>query len=481
YRSGVLCIDAVEISTTGGHYIALDLPPAPYPLGGEARDVVEDVKRLGGFGIVAHPNSPKPALSWQAWDAPFDAFEWMNPDTSWRIRLQSPSLRQRLSLVHALLTYPFRSPESIAHLLAGAAIDADRWEAITKTHRVVALGGADAHENLAFGNTEPGDSQLALPFPGYETSFHTLSIHVRPDRPISGNAVQDSAAVIGAIRRGHLYTAIDGLASPPSFQFTAANDRETVGEGDAIDGTPVTLRVMSNSPPSFSTAIWEGNRVVAAASGQSDFTHMLERPGAYRAEISAPSPDGPIPWIVSNPIYVGVSYRGEPRRFERPSELVRALFDGRTSSGWWTEADPGSAAALDVSPTTSGEALRLRYRLAGASATNQYVTMAVNSPTDAAFDRVTFTARSDRPIRIAVQLRVPGQGGDRWQQSVYVDQSERGHSIDVNEMIPIGETRTPRPDSTAVRDIMFVIDTTHAVAGWSGSLWIRNVSVQKIS
>src|SRR5206468_3693727 len=53
YRSGVLCLDAVEISTTGGHYIGIDLPAAPYPLGGDARDVVEDVKRLGGFGVAA--------------------------------------------------------------------------------------------------------------------------------------------------------------------------------------------------------------------------------------------------------------------------------------------------------------------------------------------------------------------------------------------------------------------------------------------
>ena len=34
YRDGVLCLDAVEISTAGGHYIALDMPKAPYPLGG---------------------------------------------------------------------------------------------------------------------------------------------------------------------------------------------------------------------------------------------------------------------------------------------------------------------------------------------------------------------------------------------------------------------------------------------------------------
>ena len=36
YRGGVLCLDAVEISTTGGHYLALDMPAAPYPLAGDA-------------------------------------------------------------------------------------------------------------------------------------------------------------------------------------------------------------------------------------------------------------------------------------------------------------------------------------------------------------------------------------------------------------------------------------------------------------
>ena len=38
YRSGVLCIDAVEISTNGGHYLALDMPASPYPLGGETEN-----------------------------------------------------------------------------------------------------------------------------------------------------------------------------------------------------------------------------------------------------------------------------------------------------------------------------------------------------------------------------------------------------------------------------------------------------------
>ena len=64
YRSGVLCLDDVEISTRDGHYVALDMPQAPYPLAGDGRDVAEDVRRLGGFGVAAHPTSAKAALAW---------------------------------------------------------------------------------------------------------------------------------------------------------------------------------------------------------------------------------------------------------------------------------------------------------------------------------------------------------------------------------------------------------------------------------
>ena len=41
YRHGVLCIDAVEISSAGGHILAIGLTKATgYPLGGEPRDVI---------------------------------------------------------------------------------------------------------------------------------------------------------------------------------------------------------------------------------------------------------------------------------------------------------------------------------------------------------------------------------------------------------------------------------------------------------
>src|SRR5688572_9001851 len=59
YLHGVLVLTGVEITTSRGHYAAFGLARAPYPLGGPPAAVIEDVERLGGFGVAAHPDSPK--------------------------------------------------------------------------------------------------------------------------------------------------------------------------------------------------------------------------------------------------------------------------------------------------------------------------------------------------------------------------------------------------------------------------------------
>jgi hypothetical protein len=141
-------MDAVEISTTAGHYIALDMRESPYPLGGEPRDVVEDVRRLGGFGIAAHPDSPKRELSWTQWDLPIDGLEIVNPDTAWRVHVAQPGLQPKLHLLRGLATYPFVPEETIASLLNDPSSIIARWQSLIASRPVVAVAGVDAHAKL---------------------------------------------------------------------------------------------------------------------------------------------------------------------------------------------------------------------------------------------------------------------------------------------------------------------------------------------
>jgi hypothetical protein len=477
YREGVLCLDGVEISTSGGHYIAIDMPAAPYPLGGEPRDVVEDVKRLGGFGIAAHPDSPKPELQWKGWTAPFDGLEIINLDTAWRQKVTDTTWRPKAGLAARLLTYPFRPAETIASLISRSS-EFYRWDALSRRRHVVTVPGADAHAQIAWRSSDPIVAKLSVPVPSYEASFRTLSMRVRPDRPLTGAAATDAALIFGAIRAGHLYTVVDGAATPPSFEFTASNTVGTVGIGDQLAPSgPVALHVRSNAPDGFTTTIWRGVDPIASDRTERDITVTATAgPGVYWVEIHAAGELAAIPWITSNAIYVRPP-DATVAPVRPPGRTSRMLFDGRSTDTWRVVTDPTSLGALDVAPTTTVDsALRLRFGLS-TSAGNQFVALSVATPQGiASNDRLSFSARAEKPMRISVQLQTEKA---RWQRSVFIDTDNQARTIFFDEFTPIGESETYRVPLADVRNVLFVIDRTNTRPGTSGRLWITSPALQQ--
>jgi hypothetical protein len=479
YREGVLCLDAVEISTRDGHYVGMEIPAAPYPLGGEARDVVDDVKRLGGFGVAAHPDSPKPELQWRAWSAPFDAIEILNLDTMWRRRMAEPGWRGKAALDMRLLTYAVRPRESIASLvLRSTALE--RWDAIARRRHVALLSGADAHGQIAWRASDPIQARLSVQMPSYESVFGAMSVRLRVERALTGDAKVDASMVFRAIREGHLYTAIDGVAAPPEFEFTATNALGTVRMGDqlAVAG-PVTLHVRSNAPEGFATTIWNGATAVVADRREQDFSvTMPADPAVYWVEIRADGTRATIPWITSNPVYVRAAEAAAATPARPPATTSTALFDGRSTAGWHIESDANSLGAFDVAPSvTSPAVLRLRFGLASTPATNQFVALAVDTPQGVApNDRLTFAARAERPMRISVQLRT---GQSRWARSVYVDSFSLSHTIFFDEFRPVEESTESAVALADVKSVLFVVDATNTKPSASGRLWITEPTLQK--
>ncbi|HEY1910381.1 MAG TPA: hypothetical protein VGG73_05625 [Vicinamibacterales bacterium] len=484
YRSGVLCLEGVEISTNGGHYLALDMPASPYPLAGEARDVVEDVRRLGGFGIVAHPDSPKPQLQWRDWTTRFDGVELLNPDTSWRVLAAQPGWSAKLRLLNGLLGYAFRPVESMAAMIQPTGVLL-QWEALAERRRVVVMAGADAHARLALrSGAELAQGRYVLPLPGYESSFELLSIRVRPEAPLSGDAVTDGRLIMRAIRAGHLHTVIDGLASPAAFEFSATNEHGTVHEGDEISAAgSLALHVRTNAPPDFTTVIHEGIRTLAAQRGAEDWTvHATGEPAVFWVEILSGGRPTPVTWLRSNPIYVRGDRPTEGEPIHAASDPVsRPLFDGASPLGWAVEHDADSQASVNVTSIGGGKELEWAYRLADTPGTRQTAVLVVDTPDGIAqFNRLSFTVRSDHPMRVSVQFRGgigPGPE-DRWQRSVFVDRSTQVRSVNFDDVTPVGPTRTVAPPLEQIRNILFVVDRTNAKAADAGHLWITRAELQ---
>lgn len=495
YRHGVLCLDGVEISTTAGHYVAIGLPTSPYPLGGEARGVVEDVHRLGGFGIAAHPDSPKPELRWRDWAVPFDGLEIANPDTSWRTwveraRSSRGSGRDRWRavgrLAAALLDYPFRPGETIATLLEDPVDIPARWANLTKRRRVVTVAGADAHSKLALRSGDPGDTGWSLPMPGYEAAFSVLSVHVEPLRPLTGDAAADAVAILDGIRAGHVFTAIDALASPASIAFTARNSRTEVRQGDSLatGGGPIALHVRTNAPRQFTATVMDGQRVVSGTHHEPDFAVTVpDTPAVYWVDVRATNRSHDISWLRTNAIYVRGPDPLELPVPRAPVKISTPMFDGRTTEGWGVEADPSSTGSIDVTPGARGPELRFRFALSQQLSPAPVVALAYSTPRglNPALTRIELTIRADRPMRLSVQLRAPRTDypTERWQRSIYIPTAEEARTIFLDEIVPVGTERTFRPPLADIRSVLLVIDPVNTKRGTSGEIRIRAAELQQ--
>jgi hypothetical protein len=436
YRSSVLCIDGVEISTSGGHYAVVGLPQAPYPLAGDPHDVVEDVHRLGGFGFVAHGDSPKTDLRWNDWDAPVDGVEWLNLDSVWRAARPT-------ALVRALLGYWLRPPEALASLASRPESMLRRWDTLSRLRRVVGIAATDSHGAFV---------------PSYETSFRTLSTHVQLTQPLTGDAALDARAIIEALKEARHYTVLDALAAPAAFQFRVRGG---------------TLEANVAAPPRARLVIFKDG-AVWKDTGYDNLRVSDLPPGVYRAEVWLQTTPGdrPLPWIVSNPIAVGIAI-AEAADVSPPAIIeLKELVGVARALVWEVEHDPSSSGAI-----ARGEdgALEFHYSLGGGKPYAQVVALAAPVTNEIGiFDRIVVRARADHPVRVALQLRAKGSGNPpRWQRSIYLDSAAREVTIPFSALRPVvGLNATDAGPLTpdAIGALLLVVDTNNTRPGTSGAV-----------
>jgi hypothetical protein len=407
------------------------------------------------MAVAAHPDSPRPALQWTDWSAPLDGLEWLNADSEWRDEFLG-------SLGRYLLTYRLRPAETLTAALDRPATALDRWDQVTLHRRVVGLAGADAHARLGFRQqTDPYEEGWHLRVPSYEASFRTFGIRVQLPVPLGGDAAADAENVLTHLRLGRVYTVIDGLATPGAFEFTATSGDRRSDIGGYLDiRGEVVLHVLQAAP--------EGSRLMVLRNGQAFF------------EIHAPGAMGqpPIPWLVSNPIYVGM--RDAHAAAARPAPLVAVARRASIATDLWgAEASAMSISMLRPPSVPDGVAgLEWQYQLAGGAPSGQYA--AVRFPVEGlvGFDRLQLRARADHPVRVWLQLRASTVGdGERWGRTLYLDQEYRSIELGLDALGPLGATSTPTPPLDKIDVVLMVVDTVNTRPGTAGvvqlaELWL---------
>jgi hypothetical protein len=280
--------------------------------------------------------------------------------------------------------------------------------------------------------------------------------------------------VLSAFRNGRLFTAIDALAAPRRFEFTASSGNDVARAGERLVAKgPVVVRVAADLPRRGAITLIRDGSVVAEVAAPELRFEAGPAPAVYRAEISMPSAPGspPVPWIVSNPIYVGPA-KGESRAVVRPAASISQALRADEPA---VRAENHAESRATLEQSAAGQ-LMLDYGLAGGPPGGQYAAMALRVPQQH-FDRLSFVARSDRPMRLSVQLRSGGTSSERWQRSVYLDETNRAYTLFVDDMRPAGRTSTFQANE--VSSVLFVVDTVNTLPGSSGRIWLQDIRIER--
>ena len=482
YRDGVLVLVGSELSTPSGHVLGVGLERDPaFRFNGDALDALEDVRHLGGVPFAAHPFSTRADLRWTGFDLPGPwGLELLNGDSD--ARRAGPRL--------LLTAFFYRLNPDYALLAAASGIDPvlERWDALLAEREVVGLAGADAHSRIPITRTR------ALRFPAYQALFRQARNQLLLAAPLSGDAAADRAAVLDAVAAGRFYIGLDTLALAGGFSFTvedALGRRFTMG--DQVDAAaPLRASAGGRVPQGTRIVLRRDGQVVGE--GRSRLELALPGPGVYRVEAWVPG--WPVPWIVTNPVYVFDAATREARRqraaWPGPPAPTRESAPLRfaTDPPFTAEHDSSSTMDASVVETKAGpggaDAFRLGFQLAPPGPEGFTWCALVNREARdlGEWAGLRFRMRADGEYRLWIQLRDPNpasadEGLEWWMASA---RTSTGWS---EVQLPFSRFRTLNPrsdgrlDPDETRAVVFMLDHASVKPGTRGRIWFTDVGVYR--
>ena len=121
--------------------------------------------------------------------------------------------------------------------------------------------------------------------------------------------------------------------------------------------------------------------------------------------------------------------------------------------------------------------MRFAFRLGPGAPAGQYAALTSNLSIDGGVDRVNFTARADRPMRLVMEVRLPGPKSSRWRRSFFVDATPRPYSILVRDLEPVDGPTSLRPIAARLQAVLVVANTLNTATGTEGVVWLTGMQL----
>jgi hypothetical protein len=225
YYDGLFYFAGEEINTEFGHFLAVGIEKEIKK--GKYKDVLSDIKKQNGAGIICHPYN-----WWTPWKnfkvKGYDGIEIINLDSQWRG--MNP-----LYMIAVIFTYKINSFYAL-HFLSHKPVKTIKfWDSVQKHKNMkTGIASADAHSNVKITR------KRRIKFPKYSELFSVARTHVLLDDKPSGKIGEDKKKITEAIKNGRCFFAFDMLGIPKGFYFGAqSSDGKKYFSGDYINASEI--------------------------------------------------------------------------------------------------------------------------------------------------------------------------------------------------------------------------------------------------
>ncbi len=236
YYENLFYFAGEEINTEFGHFLALGIEDEIKR--GNYKDVLAEIKKQNGVGIICHPYN-----WWTPWKnfsvKGYAGIEIINLDSQWRG--MNP-----LYILLVLLTYKINSFYSLHFLAHKPKKTLKFWDGVQKHNKMITgIASIDAHSNVKLSKN------IRIHFPKYEELFSVARTHLLLDRKFSGrnndsDIRADKNLIVKAIKKGSCYFSFDLFGKPEGFYFEAGIAEENKKEEYFTSGDIINLKKIKN-------------------------------------------------------------------------------------------------------------------------------------------------------------------------------------------------------------------------------------------
>lgn len=303
---GVTIVGGSETTLQAGHFTFFGARQTPgFRVSSFPPEAMEDARGWGAFPVLAYPDDLR--YGWHYWNADLKpgGIEILNLFTC----LRRTSLADRFLLA---IYYPF-SRYYFLKTIAFPSESIMHWDNFLQRGRTWGFVASDAHGGFHVAKFLP------VKVPSYADTFSFLALGV--DRRYSVDPES-------AIRRGDFFNCIRGAAEPEKFEFFAQGAVQSFATGsDAPENSDLHVTAKAGNQQIRLVLKKDGAEIREAVA---DHLDALSAPaGVYRVEaylLHHPLLRADVPWIISNPIFVGVGRDLQP---SNRSQTARAALTKR--------------------------------------------------------------------------------------------------------------------------------------------------------